>query len=239
MKKKIAMILILILILGIVCLMYINIKYGGIKVIGDVIERNAYIEAVKDMSNDNSNVDDGELMLVNRRNPLDKDYVPHNLKVVKVKIYPNVSNEEMQMKGNVADALKRLFDKGEEEGIILYALSGYRSYATQKDLYENSIKTNGKEYADEYVAMAGISEHQSGLAMDITNAEKSTGFENTKEGKWLQKNAYKFGFIIRYGIGKEAITGYNYEPWHVRYVGARNSEKIYSKDITLEEFLKS
>ena len=233
--KKIAMIFIL----GIVCLMYINSKYGGIKVIGDVIESNAYIEAHKDMSNDNSNVDDGELMLVNRKNTLDKDYVPLNLKVVKVRIYSNVSKEEMQMKGNAADALKRLFDKGEEEGIILYALSGYRSYRAQKELYENSIKTNGKDYTNKYVAVAGESEHQSGLAMDITNSEKSTGFENTKEGKWLQKNAYKFGFIIRYGIGKEDITGYNYEPWHVRYVGTENSEKIYSKDITLEEFLKS
>ena len=235
MKKKIGMILIL----GIVCLMYINSKYGGIKVIGDVIERNAYIEAVKDISNNNTNVDDGELMLVNRRNTLDKDYVPLNLKVVKVRIYSNVSKEEMQMKGNAADALKRLFDKAEEEGIILYALSGYRSYRAQKELYENSIKTNGKDYTNKYVAVAGKSEHQSGLAMDITNSEKSTGFENTKEGKWLQKNAYKFGFIIRYGIGKEDITGYNYEPWHVRYVGTENSEEIYSKDITLEEFLKS
>ena len=233
-KKKIG----IILILGIVCLMYINSKYGDIKVIGDVTQRKAYIEAIKDMSNDNSNVDDGELKLVNRQNTLDKDYVPHNLKVVKVKVYPNVSIEEMQMKGNAADALKRLFDKGEEEGIILYALSGYRSYATQKDLYENSIKTKGKDYTYKYVAMAGESEHQSGLAMDITNAEKSTGFENTREGKWLQKNAHKFGFIIRYGIGKEDITGYNYEPWHVRYVGTRSSEEIYSKDITLEEFLE-
>ena len=69
------------------------------------------------MSNDNSNVDDGELMLVNRANTLDKDYVPQNLKVVKVKIYPKVSSEEMQMKENAADALKRLFDKGEEEGM--------------------------------------------------------------------------------------------------------------------------
>ncbi len=233
-RKKIGMIFIL----GILCLMYINSKYGGIKVIGDVIERKPYIEVHKDMSNDNSNVNDGELMLVNRSNTLDKDYVPHNLKVVKVKVYPNVSIEEMQMRGNAADALKRLFDKAEEEGIILYALSGYRSYETQKDLYENSIKTNGKDYTDKYVAMAGESEHQTGLAMDITNAEKSTGFENTKEGKWLQKNAYKFGFIIRYGIGKEDITGYNYEPWHVRYVGAGSSEEIYSKNITLEEFLE-
>ncbi|MCB2297418.1 M15 family metallopeptidase [Clostridium tagluense] len=235
MKKKTGVILIL----GIVCLMYINSKYGSIKVIGDVIERKTYNESIKDMSNDNSNVDDGELILVNRKTALDKDYVPHDLKVAKVNIYPTVSDEEMQLKGNAADALKKLFDKGEEEGIILYALSGYRSYATQKDLYENSIKTNGKGYTYKYVAMAGKSEHQSGLAMDITNAKKSTGFENTKEGKWLQKNAYKFGFIIRYGKGKEDITGYNYEPWHARYVGAENSEKIYSKDITLEEFLKS
>ncbi|MBZ9609638.1 M15 family metallopeptidase [Clostridium estertheticum] len=234
MKKKIGVILIL----GIVCLIYINSKYGSIKVIGDVIERNDYIEAIKDISNDNSNVDDGDLMLVNRGNTLDKDYVPHNLKVVNVKIYPNVSNEEMLMKGNAGDALKRLFRKGEEEGIILYALSGYRSYATQKELYENSIKIRGKGYTYKYVATAGKSEHQLGLAMDITNAEKSTGFENTKEGKWLQENAYKFGFIIRYGKGKEDITGYNYEPWHVRYVGVENSEKIYSKDITLEEFLE-
>ena len=113
MKKK----TIMIMILGIVCLIYINSKYSHIKIIGDVFERKANIEAVKDMSNDYSNVDDGELMLVNRENTLNRDYVPHNLKVAKVKIYSNVTNEEMQMKGNAADALKSLFDKGKEEKI--------------------------------------------------------------------------------------------------------------------------
>lgn len=235
MKKKIG----IILILCIICLMYINSKYGSLNIIGGVIERNSYIQAFNDRYNENSNVDDGKLMLVNRRNTLDKNYIPYNLKLVNVKIYPNVSNEEMKMEANAADALKRLFSKGKDEGIMLYALSGYRSYATQKDLYENSIKRSGKGYAYRYVAMAGKSEHQSGLAMDITNAKKNTNFENTKEGKWLQNNAYKFGFIIRYGKGKEDITGYNFEPWHVRYVGTKNSEEIYLKGISLEEFLKA
>ncbi|MGH4124436.1 MAG: M15 family metallopeptidase [Clostridium sp.] len=234
MKKKIT----IILILGIIGLMYINSRYGGLKVIGGVIERSTYVETVKDMSNENSNVDDGNLILVNRRNELDKDYVPKHLKVPNIRFYSTVSNEEMQMEEVAGDALKKLFEKSEQEGIILYGLSGYRSYATQKDLYENSIKTNGKGYTDNYVAMAGKSEHQSGLAMDITNSKKSTGFEYTKEGIWLKDNAYKFGFIIRYGKGKEEVTGYNYEPWHVRYVGTENSKKIYLKDITLEEFLK-
>ncbi|MBU3127574.1 M15 family metallopeptidase [Clostridium tagluense] len=235
MKKKIT----IILILGIIGLMYINSRYGSLKVIGDVIERNTYIETVKDMSNENSDVDDGNLILVNRKNELDEDYVPNHLKVPNIRFYSTVSNEEMQMKGDAGDALKKLFEKSEQEGIILYALSGYRSYATQKELYKNSIKTNGKGYTYNYVAKAGRSEHQSGLAMDITNSKKSTGFEYTKEGIWLKDNAYKFGFIIRYGKGKEELTGYNYEPWHVRYVGTQNSEEIYSKDITLEEFLKS
>ncbi|MBU3145489.1 D-alanyl-D-alanine carboxypeptidase family protein [Clostridium sp. CF012] len=234
MKKKI----IISLILGIIGLMYINSRYGSLKVIGDVIERNIYIEAVNDMPNENSNVDDGILILVNRKNELDKDYVPDHLKVPNIRFYSTVSNEEMQMNEVAGDALKKLFKKSEQEGIILYALSGYRSYATQEELYKNSIKTNGKGYTYNYVAKAGKSEHQSGLAMDITNSKKSTGFEYTKEGIWLKDNAYKFGFIIRYGKGKKEVTGYNYEPWHVRYVGTKNSEEIYSKDITLEEFLK-
>ena len=121
--------------------------------------------------------------------------------------------------------------------INLYIRSGFRSYNTQVSLYNNYVKRDGKAAADTYSARAGHSEHQTGLAADINSLDQS--FINTKEGKWLNDNCYKYGFIIRYPKGKESITGYIYEPWHIRYVGTDISSKLYNNGnwITLEEYL--
>ena len=122
-------------------------------------------------------------------------------------------------------------------GINLKIISGFRSYATQKTLYNNYVARDGKAAADRYSARAGHSEHQTGLAADINSLEQS--FENTKEGKWLNDNCYKYGFIIRYPKGKENITGYMFEPWHIRYVGTDVATKLYNNGnwISLEEYL--
>lgn len=127
-----------------------------------------------------------------------------------------------------SDALK--------QGINLKVISGYRSYNTQKTLYNNYVKRDGKTEADRYSARAGHSEHQTGLAADINSLNQN--FINTKEGKWLNENCYKYGFIIRYPNGKDNITGYMYEPWHIRYVGNDISAKLYNGGnwITLEEY---
>ncbi|MCJ7690285.1 MAG: M15 family metallopeptidase, partial [Clostridiaceae bacterium] len=126
------------------------------------------------------------------------------------------------------------------DNIILLGVSGYRDYSYQEKLYNDKVNRSGKEEADKYVAQAGESEHQTGLAMDVLAEEYTTldeGFKNTKAYKWIIENCYKYGFILRYPEGKEQITGYAYEPWHIRYVGDKVAMEIARKGITLEEYL--
>ena len=123
------------------------------------------------------------------------------------------------------------------QGINLYVVSGFRSYQTQANLYNRYVARDGQAQADRYSARPGHSEHQSGLAADINSVD--TSFENTPEGKWLNENCSKYGFIIRYPKGKESITGYIYEAWHIRYVGVDVASKLYNNGnwVTLEEYL--
>ena len=124
---------------------------------------------------------------------------------------------------------------GLRDGVKLNIISGFRSYKYQEKLYNDYVKEFGIEKTNTFSAKPGHSEHQTGLAIDI--CEDSDNFIGTKEDIWLQENAYKFGFIIRYPKGKEYITGYKYEPWHLRYVGKKHAKKIYDKQLTLEEYL--
>ena len=121
-------------------------------------------------------------------------------------------------------------------GLNLWIASGYRSYWTQNTLYNNYVAVDGKEEADTYSARPGYSEHQTGLAFDLNSVESS--FASTDEGKWVKDNCYRYGLIIRYPKGKENITGYMYEPWHLRYVGVELATKLYNNGdwITLEEY---
>lgn len=121
-------------------------------------------------------------------------------------------------------------------GLNLYLASGYRSYKYQNTLYNNYTAVSGIEGADTYSARPGHSEHQTGLCFDLNSVEDS--FATTDEGKWIDSNAYLYGFIIRYPKGKESITGYQYEPWHLRYVGKELAKKLYHDGswITLEEY---
>ena len=121
-------------------------------------------------------------------------------------------------------------------GLNLWIASGYRSYSKQKTLYNNYVASDGKEAADTYSARPGYSEHQTGLAFDLNSVEDS--FANTDEGKWVKDNCYRYGLIIRYPKGKNKITGYIYEPWHLRYVGVELATKLYNNGdwITLEEY---
>lgn len=123
------------------------------------------------------------------------------------------------------------------QGISLSIISGYRSYSTQYSLYNNYVNRDGKALADTYSARAGHSEHQTGLAADINSLNQS--WISTPEGTWLNNNCYKYGFIIRYPKGKENITGYMYEPWHIRYVGVDVATILYNNGnwISLEEYL--
>ena len=123
-----------------------------------------------------------------------------------------------------------------KQGVNLWIKSGFRSYATQNSIYNNYVARDGRAAADTYSARPGHSEHQTGLAADINSLDQS--WINTKEGQWLNNNCSKYGFIIRYPRGKDSITGYIYEPWHIRYVGTNLSSKLYNNGnwITLEEY---
>lgn len=137
---------------------------------------------------------------------------------------------------NTTNAFNSMQKDASKEGLNLYISSGYRSYYTQKTLYNNYVARDGVANADTYSARAGHSEHQTGLAFDLNTIDES--FANTKEGKWVSNNCYKYGLILRYPKGKENITGYIYESWHLRYVGVELATKLYNNGnwITLEEY---
>ena len=179
-------------------------------------------------------------VLVNKELWLDKEYIPKDLISPKVSFLPDTNPEAMLLRKEAAKAFEKLFKKAEKERCYLYAVSGYRSFKRQRDIFKSNLKETG-EVANKYSARPGQSEHQTGLAMDVTcesiNFSLSDEFENTKEYEWLCNNSYKFGFIIRYPKGKETITGYNFEPWHLRYVGDKIAEEIFVENITLEEYL--
>ena len=132
-------------------------------------------------------------------------------------------------------AFTRLQQAAAKDGISLWICSGFRSYATQQVIYNNYVYRDGQAIADTYSARPGYSEHQTGLALDVNNASDS--FAGTKEAKWLAKNCCKYGFIIRYPSDKVSITGYKYEPWHIRYVGKSLATKVTQSGLCLEEYL--
>jgi D-alanyl-D-alanine carboxypeptidase len=140
----------------------------------------------------------------------------------------------------IEDYVMKAFLKMQEDakklGLSLRIGSGYRSYQTQVTLYNNYVNQDGKEAADTYSARAGYSEHQTGLCFDL-NSDNDT-FTNTKEGKWVNENAYKYGLVIRFPKGKDEYTGYEYESWHLRYVGEELAKELYNDGdwISLEEY---
>lgn len=146
------------------------------------------------------------------------------------------------LNNELLEAFNQMKADAEKEGIILNIRSGFRSYETQETLYNNYIAKDGLEKASRYSAKPGYSEHQTGLAIDITTEDTTTSigdwFNDTKQAEWLYNNAYKYGFILRYPKGKEHITGYKYESWHYRYVGIEHSKNFAMNDLTLEEYLK-
>ncbi|MDE5539334.1 MAG: M15 family metallopeptidase [Bacilli bacterium] len=152
------------------------------------------------------------------------------------KSYYLPSNYGSGLTSDTIKAFNIMKEAAKEEGLNIYISSGFRSYSTQKKLYNNYVARDGVAEADTYSARPGHSEHQSGLAFDVNTINNS--FANTPEGKWLTKNAYKYGFILRYPKGKTNETGYIYEPWHFRYVGKELATKLYNNGdwITLEDY---
>ena len=179
-------------------------------------------------------------VFVNPEHSLPKSYIPDNLVTVNVFFNLKSYDERTLMRAEAAQALERLFAAAREDGYELCGVSGYRSYSRQKQIFINNILTKGREYTLKYSAVPGASEHQTGLAMDVSckslRYNLSTSFSETPEGKWLAQNAHHYGYIIRYPKGKAHITGYAYEPWHIRYVGKGLAKYLYENDLTLEEY---
>lgn len=135
----------------------------------------------------------------------------------------------------VIDAFNQMQSDAQAQGLDIYIASGYRSYYYQQSVYNRYCETDPPEVVDTYSARPGYSEHQSGYAFDLNSIDDS--FTDTPEGQWVNENCYKYGFIIRFPLGKEDITGYQYESWHLRYVGIDVATYIYENNLCLEEYL--
>lgn len=209
----------------------------------DYFHNNTNLKSNEIISNVNANADykqyththdtdmsKGYLILVNKYYHLSSDYEPDDL----VYIEQPYSPDGGRMRKEAYKAFQKMVDAADNDGLYLFAYSPYRSYDLQVDTYDYWVGEDGKEKADTYSARPGYSEHQTGLCVDINSVEDD--FADTKEAKWLATNAYKYGFILRFPKGKEIITGYQYEPWHYRYVGVEAAKKIYDENLTLEEY---
>lgn len=179
------------------------------------------------------------LVLVNKLHAVSKNYKPTDMVAIKGSY---TTNQGLEMKADAYKAFKKMRKAAKADGIRFKICSAYRTYSTQKWLYNNYLNTMGKKLRDIRSAYPGRSEHHTGYAIDLVT--KSTGwtltqdFAKTSEGKWINKHCAEYGFIIRYPKGKTDITGYDYEPWHLRYVGVDAAEEITEQGITLEEYLK-
>jgi gamma-polyglutamate biosynthesis protein CapA len=168
----------------------------------------------------------------------DTSYIPSNLE----KLPKNISTSNICLKKEAKDALEDMLEDAKKAGYIITASSGFRDYDTQKIILDNNLKTKKTDVSNS-VAKPGSSEHQLGMAVDLTSksiayASASGKFENTDESKWLETHAYEYGFIQSYPKDKEDITGYMYEPWHYRYVGVENALEIINTGKTINQFLK-
>ncbi|MBE5768484.1 MAG: D-alanyl-D-alanine carboxypeptidase family protein [Clostridiales bacterium] len=178
----------------------------------------------------------GLLFLINRQWRVSETFEP-SLRMA------DVPGQLRRMREDASYALEEMFAACKmETGIRLETVSGYRSYQKQENIYNNKLRSVGtEEKADEYVARPGASEHQMGLAMDVSQdsdmVNLTSAFGRTRGGLWIRENCWRFGFILRYDEGWEDVTGYEYEPWHVRYVGKEYAARLHESPMPLETFL--
>lgn len=170
-------------------------------------------------------------VVVNKQHALEpKTYQPSDL----------ASVGGQQASAKITASLQQLITDAKMQGITLRVISGYRSYTYQNNLYNSYVAKDGQTVADSYSARPGYSEHQTGLAVDVGGThgcDIEQCFGDTPEGKWLAENAHIYGFVIRYNDAKQHITGYQREPWHIRYVGVDLVKAMKKSQVTtLEEF---
>lgn len=222
---------------------YSKVKYFHIE---NIDRYNSYKSKNKDLS--------VEEIIINVGASLDYDYYTHTREVTdpydtlvlvnKYHILPSgiepknlVNIEGQRMEKVAADAMSEMVSDMRNDGLSIILQSGYRSEELQTTIYNRNVQNRGQERADKYSARPNSSEHQTGLAMDLsTDGTLEETFENTEQFKWLSENAHKYGFIMRYPKDKVYMTGYEYEPWHYRYVGVEIASLIKAENITYEEY---
>ena len=170
-------------------------------------------------------------LIANKTYALPSTFVPENPETPVTEARSNKSLDK-----DLMAAFRKMQADATADGLNIYIASGYRSYDYQVSLYNRYVAKDGKAAADTYSSRPGNSEHQTGLCFDLNSIEDS--FQYTSEGKWVNNNCYKYGFCIRFPKGKDAYTGYQYESWHLRYVGTELAEKLYNNGdwISLEEY---
>lgn len=202
-------------------------------------------------NDDTSNGEEGEAVevvaipdslqvLLNKNNKLPENYIPQDLVDVNIPFSVHATPEKRKLRKEAAMAIESLFADAKQEGIHLLGVSGYRSHQTQTSLFNYYVRKDGFDKASTYSALPGTSEHEAGLAIDVSGANSKCAleicFSETLESMWLEANVAEYGFIIRYPEGKTEITGYQYEPWHLRYVGVEAAKEMVSLGVTLEEY---
>ena len=181
---------------------------------------------------------DSDLIIANKKHKLPDGYVPSDL----VSLTVTTAYGDVQLKQEAADAIAEMFAAANNEGIYPVVTTAYRSEDFQSQLYYGYVEKDGQEAADTYSSRPGYSDHQTGLAADIScdeiGYELDTSFEDTAEGQWLARHAHEYGFVMRYPQGKQDVTGYTYEPWHFRYIGVQNATDVYETDVdeSIEEY---
>lgn len=204
--------------------------------VSDIVAHvNSHVDQGFYQSTEKTKTNLGKYVILNKHYFADKDYKGENLISVdkKYSLYDN----ELMLSKECYDYFLKMYEAAKNAGYEFKINSAYRSYERQATVYDNWVQQDGKILADTYSARAGYSEHQTGYAFDVRDYPLSNDdFSKTQAFTWMSSNAHKYGFIIRFPLGKEDITGYQYESWHYRYVGLEAAQYIYDNGITFEEY---
>ena len=197
---------------------------------GNVVSKGTTSKGFKIQEINGATYIDG-VLIANKTYALPQDFIPTNPDQP-----VNADRSSTCLDKTLMSAWNTMLKDATAKGLNIYIASGYRSYNYQVNVYNRYVKSDGAAVADTYSSRPGNSEHQTGLCFDLNTIEDS--FQYTNEGKWVNDNCYKYGFCIRFPKGKDSATGYQYESWHLRYVGVDLATKLYNTGdwLSLEEY---
>lgn len=183
------------------------------------------------------------LVLVDRARSLPADWAPTGMVAPDVPWATTDAVERRLLRPEAARALEELSLQAERDGVPILGISAFRSQGSQQQVFDRYVRTDGEAAARSFSAAPGHSEHQTGLAVDVTSADGACPtepcFGATPQAAWLAEHAPEFGFIVRYPAGKETVTTYTAEPWHLRYVGEGPAQAMQSEGLTLDEYVRA